>query len=258
MLVNDKLDGHSIPRECPPPVLHSSTEKVSSEQDQQESSSSSLGNSIGGKRKRIKRQAEAHDDAGVVDVVFLGDGHKNNTSNNKTPSDGVMGGRNNIGVDENRAAAAEELQDDEEIDVIVEKRILLNISIGMDGGIGSPHLNVYQLQVAVPLPKQAKNSQNFFSYNVVNDNLREENLMLVEATTLPTTPTNDVYHQTNNTESNDDSFFLSSTTTTEQFFDDFIEASSEEGLKKEREIHSFKWKILKTLYNICNTNGIPW
>jgi hypothetical protein len=250
VLVNDKIDGHSLPPKCPSSVLQhsSSTEKVSSEQDQQELSS--LGNNVGGKRKRIKRQAEAHDDdAGVVDVVFLGDGHANNNSksnnNNNLPSDeNVKGGKNDNSHEKNEGGDDDVFVDEfeeEKIDVIVEKRILLNISIGMDGGFGSPHLDVYHLQVAVPLPKQIKN-KNFFSYNVVendnDENFMNENLMrLHEKTKKPEKTT------LKSTESYDDSSTSSSSTTTEHSFDDFIEASTEEGLKI-----SFKMKNMKAKY----------
>lgn len=130
VLVKEKQDGQSpFARDCPPPILQSSTETAAPSQDQPEISSS-LGNSIGGKKGRIKRQA--HED-GVVDVVFDdGEGHDEHSSpNNK-----------------------------------VEKRILVNISIAMDSGLGSPHHDVYQLQVAVPLPKQPKKHQNFYAYDV--------------------------------------------------------------------------------------------
>lgn len=50
---------------------------------------------------------------------------------------------------------------------VVEKRILVNISIAMDSGLGSLHQNVYQLQVAVPLPKPK--DQKFYAYNVEPD-----------------------------------------------------------------------------------------
>jgi hypothetical protein len=256
VLVNDKIDGHSLPPKCPSSVLQhsSSTEKVSSEQDQQELSS--LGNNVGGKRKRIKRQAEAHDDdSGVVDVVFLGDGHANNKSksnnNNNLPSDeNVKGGKNdNHHEKKNEGGSNDEMfvdeVEEEKIDVIVEKRILLNISIGMDGGFGSPHLDVYHLQVAVPLPKQIKN-KNFFSYNVVendnDENFMNENLMrLHEKTTNKTTKNYDDDSSTTSKSS-------TSSSSTEHLFDDFIEASTEEGLK-------ISFKTEKYEGEICTTNG---
>lgn len=231
MLVNDKIDGQSLPPKCPSSSVQqhssSSTEKVSSEQDQQDLSS--FGNSVGGKRKlhrRIKRHAEAHDDdAGVVSVVFLGDGHANNNNSNNDdmnlPSDGDgnvrKGGKNDNHEEKNEGVFVDSEDDEEEekIDVIVEKRILLNISIGMDGGFDSPHLDVYHLQVAVPLPKQIKN-KNFFSYNVVEN---DENFMMNENLVQ--------LHQNNTTDSSS-----TSTITEQHSSDDFIEASTEEGLKK--------------------------
>ena len=124
VLVKEKQDGQSPhSRDCPPPIL-SSTETVASSQDQPEISS--LGNSVGGKKTRTKRQA--HED-GVVDVVFdNGDGHEFDPPVK-----------------------------------LVEKRILVNISIAMDSGLGSAHQEIYQLQVAVPLPEEKK---MFYAYDV--------------------------------------------------------------------------------------------
>lgn len=129
VLVKEKQDGlSSSSRDCPPPILQSSTETVVSSQDQPEISSS-LGNSVGGKKRREKRQA--HEDAGF-DVVFdNGDGHEYEPK----------------------------VQ-------LIEKRILVNISIAMDSGINSPQQEIYQIQVAVPLPKQEEKASEFYSYNV--------------------------------------------------------------------------------------------
>lgn len=126
VLVKEKQDGQ-ISRDCQPSLQQSSTETAAPSQDQPEISSSSLGNSIGGRSRREKRQA--HED-GLVDVVFDGNGHDN------APHE------------------------------VVEKRILVNISIALDSGLGSQHQNVYQLQVAVPLPKEALKSQKFYAYDV--------------------------------------------------------------------------------------------
>lgn len=124
VLVKEKQDGLS--RHCQTPILQSSsTETAASSQDQPELTSS-LGNSVGGKERRYKRQALK--DVGV-DVVFDGDGH-----------------------------------DDKPHITVEEKRILLNISIVMDGGLGSLHQEVYQLHAAVPLPNEFRN--NFYAYNV--------------------------------------------------------------------------------------------
>lgn len=129
VLVKEKQDGQSP--NCSPPITQSSTESAVPAQDQPEISSS-LGNSVGGKKRRAKRQA--HDEDGVVNVVFDGDGHDYNPPNES-----------------------------------VEKRILVNISIAMDGGLGTMHQEVYQLQVAVPLPKEARKSQKFYAYNVATE-----------------------------------------------------------------------------------------
>lgn len=123
VLVKEKQDGQSPSRDCPPPIL-SSTDTVGSPQDQPEISS--LGNSVGGKKGRKKRQAH---EEGVVDVVFdNGDGHEFDPPVK-----------------------------------LVEKRILVNISIGMDSGLGSSQKEVYQLQVAIPLPEESK---KFYAYDV--------------------------------------------------------------------------------------------
>lgn len=130
VLVKEKQDGLSPSmRDCPPPILQSSsTETVASSQDQTDISS--LGNIVGGKETRSKRQA--HDDVGVVDVVFdNGDGHEF-----EMPIKTVT------------------------------KRFLVNISIAMDTGLGTKHMEVYQLQVAVPLPEEELKSEKFYAYNV--------------------------------------------------------------------------------------------
>lgn len=127
VLVNENKDG-SISRNCPPPVLQSSTETAAASQDQPEIISS-LGNSVGGKKARSKR--DTHGD-GFAGVVFdNGDGH----------------------------------EDDEPHFEPVEKRILVNISIAMDQGMGTSHLQVYQLQVAVPLPKEKQETRKFYAYD---------------------------------------------------------------------------------------------
>jgi hypothetical protein len=74
----------------------------------------------------------------------------------------------------------------------VEKRILVNISIGMDKGLGSSRQEVYQLQVAVPL-KHETMKENFYTYKVHESdedfdvfdasNLTNENIETVKVTT---------------------------------------------------------------------------
>lgn len=187
VLVKEKQDG-SIAQGCPPPILQSSTETVSSSQDQPEITSS-LGNSVGGKKTRAKRQA--HEDG--VDVVYdNGDGHA---------------------------------EEQEPLFEPVEKRILVNISIAMDKGLGTLHQEVYQLQVAVPLPKEDKRQHNFYTYDV--EKLMENNGTPTEMDDIASTPvafasTRSVFLSS---ESNDDE---SSTTS----FDEFITLSSRlEGLE---------------------------
>jgi hypothetical protein len=147
---------------------------------------SSLGNSVGGKM-RLKR--EAHEDVGV-DVVFDGDGAQS------TPHE------------------------------IVEKRILVNISIVMDGGLGSLNQEIYQLHVAVPFPNEAeKKPEKFYAYDVSgSDNLEMVNESF-NATAFDDFQTSSADASTFsiNSQSTDES----STTTV----DEFNETSSLEGLK---------------------------
>lgn len=199
VLVKEKQDGLSPSmRDCPPAILQSSsTETVASSQDQPDISS--LGNSVGGKQKRSKRQA--HDDAGVVDVVFdNGDGHEFEPPLKP-----------------------------------VEKRILVNISIAMDSGLGSMHQEIYQLQVAVPLPEEKVKSQKFYAYNVEGhadsvtlvdspEKLLEVNKTFLEFEELiDFSPTPDFF---SSTDPNDDS-------SPSTYDDEFITSSSTypEGLK---------------------------
>jgi hypothetical protein len=103
---------------------------VASSQDQPEITSS-LGNSVGGKERKKRNVAHVDD----VDVVFDGVGHDN--AQNKPRK-------------------------------TVEKRVLVNISIVLDGGFNAKNQDIYQLQVAVPLPKDKK-TNDFYSYNVESD-----------------------------------------------------------------------------------------
>lgn len=56
----------------------------------------------------------------------------------------------------------------------VEKRILVNISIGMDKGLGTNTQEVYHLQVAVPLKHEEKFKKDFYTYQV-HESDEEEN-----------------------------------------------------------------------------------
>lgn len=152
VLVKEKQDGlSSSSRDCPP-ILQSSTETVASSHDQPEISSS-LGNSVGGKKRREKRQA--HEDAGF-DVVFdndNGDGHEY----------------------------------EPKVVELVEKRILVNISIAMDNGLNTQQQEIYQIRVAVPLPKEEKQKHSeFYTYNI--GELHEPRIEANE--TLTSTPDN--------------------------------------------------------------------
>lgn len=128
VLVKEKPDSHQV--DCSP-SLQSSTNRPSLDAQQQDhqqdsvvSSSSGMGNIIGGKVVRSKRQVD-------VDGV----GH---------------------GLDEEEEAMVES----------IEKRILVNISIGMDKGLGTRRQEVYVLQVAVPLKHEPKAEREFYSYEV--------------------------------------------------------------------------------------------
>lgn len=57
----------------------------------------------------------------------------------------------------------------------VEKRILVNISIGMDKGLGTSREEVYQLQIAVPLKHEELTKNNFYTYQV-HESEEDENL----------------------------------------------------------------------------------
>lgn len=54
----------------------------------------------------------------------------------------------------------------EEVVESVEKRILVNISIGMDKGLGTARQEVYNLQVAVPLKSEEKSMKDSYIYKV--------------------------------------------------------------------------------------------
>lgn len=125
VLVKEKQDGQSS-SSCPPHLLQASTEATALPHDQPDSSS--LGNIVGGKKVRQKRQAHEDDIAGVV--------------------------FDEIG------------KDSEPMHESVEKRILVNISIAMDRGKDTVHQEVYNLQVAVPLPKKMKTEKQFYSYDI--------------------------------------------------------------------------------------------
>jgi hypothetical protein len=54
----------------------------------------------------------------------------------------------------------------EEVVEAIERRILLNISIGMDKGLGTLKQEVYQLQVAVPIKSNIAKEREFYAYDV--------------------------------------------------------------------------------------------
>jgi hypothetical protein len=130
VLVKEKPDSHQV--DCSP-SLQSSTNRPSldAQQDHQQdsvvSSSSGISNIIGGKVVRSKRQ--------VLDVVVDGVGH-------------------------------EQEEEEEALVESIEKRILVNISIGMDKGLGTRRQEVYVLQVAVPLKNEPRAEREFYSYEV--------------------------------------------------------------------------------------------
>jgi hypothetical protein len=99
--------------------------------------------------------------------------------------DSSMG--NNIGgkAREKRHADGVGVEHEHVIETI-EKRVLVNITIGMDGGMGSQQLQVYQLQVAVPLKKKLEGaSKQHYAYSLHEDEhqsgeIRPMSMVLVE------------------------------------------------------------------------------
>jgi hypothetical protein len=80
----------------------------------------------------------------------------------------------------------------EEIIETIERRILVNITVGMDKGLGTSQQEVYHLQVAVPLKAQQKaEDREFYAYNVHSN---DEN---VDKTTK-------TWHETTANENNND------------------------------------------------------
>jgi len=136
VLVKEKQDRdsqHSNSVDCSPSIQSSTNRPMDSshhtknQQLDHQQDSGTLGNSIGGKETRIKREVFdtfEHDDARYEDLIH-------------------------------------------EIFETIEKRILVNITIGMDKGLGTQRHDIYQLQVAVPLKaKQKTENQEFYAYNV--------------------------------------------------------------------------------------------
>lgn len=63
----------------------------------------------------------------------------------------------------------------DEIIETIERRILVNITVGMDKGLGSAQHEVYHLQVAVPLKAQQKaEDKEFYAYHVDESEERPE------------------------------------------------------------------------------------
>lgn len=111
------------------------------------------GNNIGGKNRR-KRSVDAHE---FVDVMLDGDDDNANSFDNEH-------GETNY--------------------VLIDKRILVNISVAMDGGMGTNHQEVYQLQIAVPLPRNKFTNDNFYTYEVRDsDEQSNDEQHVVNATT---------------------------------------------------------------------------
>jgi hypothetical protein len=73
--------------------------------------------------------------------------------------------------------------DEEEEIESFEKRILVNISIGMDKGLGTRRQEVYVLQVAVPLKNEAKEEREFYSYEVHEGEPIDEGFLMFENAT---------------------------------------------------------------------------
>lgn len=107
-----------------------------------------------------------------------------NRPNNESPAeqqDGISSGTNIVGGKRDKRQVLNVVVDgDGHEDVVesVEKRILVNISIGMDKGLGSSKQEVYQLRVAVPLKHEVK-TKDFYTYQVHGSD-DDENLKLVD------------------------------------------------------------------------------
>jgi hypothetical protein len=95
------------------------------------------------------------------------------SSNHQSQPDPSLG--NNIGgKSRNKREVVDVLVDDEhehhdDIIQIIDKRVLVNITIGMDKGIGTQQHEVYHLQVAVPLKNNSKAYRDMFAYDVHQD-----------------------------------------------------------------------------------------
>lgn len=76
---------------------------------------------------------------------------------------GIVGGKRN-----KRQVLDVVVDGDGHEDVVesIKKRILVNISIGMDKGLGTSRQEVYILQVAVPLKHEEKLKNDFYTYQV--------------------------------------------------------------------------------------------
>lgn len=86
----------------------------------------------------------------------------------------------------------------------VEKRILVNISIGMDNGMGTSQQEVYNLQVAVPLKNEPKNHRDFYTYQIHENDIEDDEVYVdhVGDSVENTTENSDIF--TNTTSSNDE------------------------------------------------------
>lgn len=137
VLVKEKSDSHHV--DCSPSIQSSSsTNRPNQDTSVNDHQQDSIVSSSLG--NIIGGKAKKRVKRQVLDVVVDGDGHE------------------------------------EEVE-IVEKRILVNISIGMDNGLGTSHQEVYKLQVAVPLKNEAKNHKDFYTYQIhENENYDEEEI----------------------------------------------------------------------------------
>lgn len=137
VLVKEKSDSHHV--DCSPSIQSSSsTNRPNQDTSVNDHQQDSVVSSSLG--NIIGGKAKKRVKRQVLDVVVDGDGHE------------------------------------EEVE-IVEKRILVNISIGMDNGLGTSHQEVYKLQVAVPLKNEAKNHKDFYTYQIhENENYDEEEI----------------------------------------------------------------------------------
>lgn len=120
---------------------------------------------------------------------------------------------NNIGGKRKKRQVLDVVVDDdghEHVVSNVEKRILVNITIGMDKGLGTEQQEVYQLQVAVPLksPNMTEhNADEFYAYDVHEHRHDEKAANLEEIITTEDTEQDEQSTETTSIDENPSTFY---------------------------------------------------